>query len=72
MFDLLVAEFKDKLVADINASQLPPTAVAYVLQDVSQQIANLVQQTVQTQTQERVKQEKEAAAAPTPEASQTK
>jgi hypothetical protein len=34
MFDLLVTEFKDKLVADINGSQLPSTAIAYVLQDV--------------------------------------
>jgi hypothetical protein len=25
-FDLLVAEFKDKLIADINGSQLPSTA----------------------------------------------
>jgi hypothetical protein len=53
MFDLLVAEFKDKLVADINGSQLPSTAIAYVLQDMQQQISQLVQQQVQVQREKR-------------------
>jgi CTP:molybdopterin cytidylyltransferase MocA len=59
MFDLLVAEFKDKLVADINGSQLPSTAIAYVLQDMQQQISQLVQQQVQTQREQRDAEQKE-------------
>jgi hypothetical protein len=53
MFDLLVAEFKDKLVATINESQLPPTAIAYVLQDAQQQVAQLIQEQVKTQRDQR-------------------
>jgi hypothetical protein len=58
MFDLLVTEFKDKLIADINGSQLPSTAIAYVLQDVQQQISQLVQQQVQVQREQRDSQAK--------------
>lgn len=55
MFDLLIAEFKDKLVNLVNESGLPPTAIAYVLQDVSQQVNGLVQQQVEAQRKERDK-----------------
>ena len=48
MFDLLVAEFKDKIVTDINDSKLPPTPIAYVLQDVSQRVKTLVQRQIQS------------------------
>jgi hypothetical protein len=61
MFDLLVAELKDKLVADINDSQLPSTAIAYVIQDISQQLNALVQRNVEAQKQERDKNSIEAA-----------
>jgi hypothetical protein len=69
MFDLLVAEFKDKLVAEINAAQLPPTIVSYVLQDVQLQVNALVQKQVEAQKQEREKTEQEAAET-APEATQ--
>ena len=67
MFDLLVTEFKDKLVAAVNESKLPATAIAYVLQDVQQQVFQLVQQQVQSQKLER---DKQTEAATTPEEAQ--
>ena len=68
MFDLLVTEFKDKLVATVNESKLPATAIAYVLQDVQQQVAQLVQQQIQSQKLER---EKQTQAVPAPESAQS-
>lgn len=55
MFDLLVAEFREKLVAEVNASQLPATATAYVLQEVLQQVNALAAQQVAKQREERGK-----------------
>jgi hypothetical protein len=66
MFDLLVTEFKGKLVADINGSQLPSTAIAYVLQDVQQQISQLVQQQVQAQREQRDAEAKEVVGSISP------
>jgi ABC-type uncharacterized transport system YnjBCD ATPase subunit len=56
MFDLLVAEFRDKIVAECNASGLPPTVITYVLQDVQKDVLIIAQQQVQAQKQERDRQ----------------
>jgi hypothetical protein len=53
MFDLQVEEFKEKIVKDINESGLPLTAIAYVLQEVVNQVSALAQQQIAQQKQQR-------------------
>lgn len=53
MFDLQVEEFKEKIVKDVNESGLPLTAIAYVLQEIVNQVAALTQQQIAQQKQQR-------------------
>ena len=53
MFDLKVEEFKEKIVKNINESGLPLTAIAYVLQEVVNQVSTLAQQQIAQQKQQR-------------------
>jgi hypothetical protein len=53
MFDLQVEEFKEKIVKSINESGLPLTAIAYVLQEVVNQVSTLAQQQIAQQKQQR-------------------
>jgi hypothetical protein len=53
MFDLQVEEFKEKIVKSINESGLPLTAIAYVLQEVVNQVSTLAHQQIAQQKQQR-------------------
>ena len=53
MFDLLVEDFKEKLVGDINRSGLPITAVAYILQEILQQVTAITKQQIEEQKKQR-------------------
>lgn len=45
-FDLMVHEFKEKLIESINESQLPLSCVRYVLQETTQFIGGLVERNI--------------------------
>lgn len=49
----MAKELKDKLVADINSSGLPITAVAYILQEILQQVTIITQQQIEEQKKQR-------------------
>ena len=57
MIDLQISQFKERLIAEINASKLPATVVFYVLKELTENIATVMQKQIREQKQAAEKKE---------------
>lgn len=51
MLDLQTSRFKENLISEINESKLPATVVFYVLKELTENIATVMQKQIQEQRQ---------------------